>query len=166
MCNSEPPSRLRGLGFNKPHFSARANSKLASVIWKAKVLRIALQNNKSSARAEARARTNVGQSVRLQPSPRNKPAAARRKAVALPPGLQLELGMRTYRPSNATPNPSVEGTAKRLRLSSAPHLERWASPLATRESDRCLSDESPRKGTTSRFARQWRLFQLGAAPWS
>jgi hypothetical protein len=124
LCNSEPPSRLRGLGFNTPHFSARADSKLASVIWKATVLRVALQNSRSSARAEARARTNVGLSVGLQPSPRSKPSAARRKAIALPLGLQLELGMRTYRPSNATPNPSIEGMPKRLRLLCTPHVKR------------------------------------------
>jgi hypothetical protein len=106
--------------------NARANLELVSGTWKATALRLALQISKSSARAEARARTNVGQSVRPQPYRARMTAATRKASVALPRGLRLELGMRASVPT-ATPNPSVEGMAKRLRLLSTPHLERWAS---------------------------------------
>jgi hypothetical protein len=104
--------------------NARANLELMSGIWKATALRLALKECNSSARAEARARTNVGQSVGPQPYRARMPAATRKSFVVLPRALRLELGMQTPISSTATPNPSVEGTAKRLRLSSAPHLER------------------------------------------
>ena len=104
--------------------NARANLELVSDIWKATALRLALKKCKFSARAEARARTNVGQSVGPQPYRARKVASARKASVALPRGLRLELDMRSFCPSTATPNPSVEGMAKRLRLLSTPHLER------------------------------------------
>ena len=124
MCSSEPQSRLQAIVFNTPHMNARANLKLESVNWKATTLRLALKEYKSSARAEARARTNVAQSVEPQPYRARMPVATRKSSVALPLGLRLELGMHSFGSSTATPNPSVEGTAKRLRLLSAPHLER------------------------------------------
>jgi hypothetical protein len=60
MCNSERQSRLPAIGFNTSHMSARASSKLVSATWKSEPLRLALKECKSSARAEARARANVG----------------------------------------------------------------------------------------------------------
>ena len=124
LWNSEPPSRLRVLGFKMPYFSARASSKLASVTWKATALRIALKECKSSARAEARARTNVGQSVRPQLSRARMPITARKASVALPRGLQLKSGMQRLISAIATSNPSIEGMPKRLRLSVTPHVKR------------------------------------------
>ena len=67
-------------------------------------------NNNHSARAEARARTNVGQSVGPQPTRRSTLAAARKASVALPRGLRLESGMQSLVPPTATPNPSVNRT--------------------------------------------------------
>ena len=69
-----------------------------------------LANNNHSARAEARARTNVGQSVGPQPCRARKIATIRKGSVALPRGLRLELGMQRFVPSTATPNPSIERT--------------------------------------------------------
>jgi hypothetical protein len=104
--------------------NARANSELVSGTWKATALRVALNECKSTARAEARARTNVAQSVGPQPYRARMPVAGRKSPVGLPLRLRLELGMQTLVSETATPNPSVEGTAKGLRPSSAPHLER------------------------------------------
>ena len=59
-----------------------------------------------------------------QPYRASTAVAARKASVSLPRGLRLEFGMRSYCSSTATPNPSVEGMAKRLRLLSTPHLER------------------------------------------
>ena len=69
-----------------------------------------LANNNHSARAEARARTNVGQSMGPQPTRKSTLAAAREASVALPPGLRLKLGMPSFRAPTATPNPSFERT--------------------------------------------------------
>jgi len=110
MCNSEPQPRLQAIRFNTPHMNARAYTKLASQPWKAVVLRVALQECKSSARAEARARTNVAQSVRPQPIRSRKAVAAREASVALPLGLRLESGMQSSVSSTATPNPSYVRT--------------------------------------------------------
>ena len=104
--------------------NSRANPKPRPHAGKAAVLRPEWQEYKSSARAEARARTNVGQSVGPQPYRVGTVCATRETSVALPPGLRLELGMQSSGSSTATPNPSVEGMAKRLRLLSTPHLER------------------------------------------
>ena len=68
-----------------------------------------LANNNLCARAEARARTNVSQSVGPQPLRARKSASARKNLVALPRGLRLELGMRSSSPP-PTPNPSFERT--------------------------------------------------------
>ena len=69
-----------------------------------------LANNNPSARAEARARTNVGQSMGPQPTQKTTLTAAREASVALPRGLRLELGMQSFRAPTATPNPSFERT--------------------------------------------------------
>ena len=124
MCSSEPQSRLQAIVFNTPHMNARANLKLESVNWKATTLRLALKEYKSSARAEARARTNVAQSVEPQPYRARMPVATRKAPVALPYGLRLELGMQLSGSSTATPNPSIEGMPKRLRLLCTPHVKR------------------------------------------
>ncbi len=124
MRNFEPRSRLQSIGFKTPHMNAHANSKLASVTWKNVLLRLVLKECKSSARAEARARTNVAQSVGPQPIRERKGAAARKASVALPRGLRLESGMQSFCSSTATPNPSIEGMPKRLRLSVTPHVKR------------------------------------------
>jgi hypothetical protein len=124
MRNSEPQPRLQVIGFNTPHMNARAYTKLASQPWKTVVLRVALQECKSSARAEARATTNVAQSGRPQPIRSRKAVAAREASVALPLGLRLESGMQSSGSSTATPNPSIEGTHKRLRLLRPPHVKR------------------------------------------
>ena len=68
-----------------------------------------LKNNNLCARAEARARTNVSQSVGPQPLRARKSAAPRKNLVALPRGLRLEFGMRSSAPP-PTPNPSFERT--------------------------------------------------------
>ncbi len=71
-----------------------------------------------SARAEARSNSNVGQGhagsvafyrLRLVAAPRRTNAGYRAGTVALSP---------------ATPNPSIEGMPKRLRLSVTPHVKR------------------------------------------
>ena len=68
-----------------------------------------LTNNNLCARAEARARTNVSQSVGPQPLRARKSAAARENLVALLRRLRLELGMPSTAPL-PTPNPSFERT--------------------------------------------------------
>ena len=124
MCRPEPKSRLQAIDFKTSHMNARASLELVSGIWKATALRLALNEYKSSARAEARARTSVVQAVEPQPYRAWMPVATRKSSVAPPPGLRLELGVQSFGSSTATPNPSVEGMAKRLRLLSTPHLER------------------------------------------
>jgi hypothetical protein len=88
------------------------------------VLRLALQEYKSSARAEARTRTNVGQSVEPQPYRAWKAVATRKTSVALSRELRLESGTQPFGSSTATPNPSIEGMHKRLRLLCTPHVKR------------------------------------------
>jgi hypothetical protein len=123
MCHSEQRSHSRAFGGHTLHTSAIASSKLASVTRKSVALRVALQKYKSSARAEARARTSVGQSVEPQPNRAGTSGATRMVSFALPRGLQLQLGARAYA-STATPNPSIEGMPKRLRLLVTPHVKR------------------------------------------
>ena len=110
--------------FIAPHMSVRANPKPRPHAGKAAMLRYEWKKCKSSARAEARARTNVSQAVGPQPYRVGLFVAPREALAALPRGLRLESSMRSSGPSTATPNPSVEGMAKRLRLLSTPHLER------------------------------------------
>ena len=69
-----------------------------------------LTNNNHSARAEARARTNVGQSMGPQPTRKSTLAATREASIALSRGLRLELSMQSFRAPTATPNPSFEMT--------------------------------------------------------
>ena len=89
------------------------------------VLRAEPKECKVSARAEARPRINVGQSVGPQPPRVGTVRGSRKGSVAVQGGLRLQCSMyQSLSSQGATPNPSVEGTAKRLRLLSAPHLER------------------------------------------
>ena len=89
------------------------------------VLRAEPKECKVSARAEARPRINVGQSVGPQPPRVGTVRSPRRSSVAVQGGLRLQCSMyQSLSSQGATPNPSVEGTAKRLRLLSTPHLER------------------------------------------
>ena len=124
MCRPEPKSRLQAIELNTSHMNARATLELVSGIWKATALRLALKECKSSARAEARARVNVGQSVGPQPWRARKAVGTRKTSVALPRGLRLKSGMQRLVSSIATPNPSIEGTHKRLRLLRSPHVKR------------------------------------------
>ena len=96
--------------FNTLRMSGCANSKLRSQAGRAAALRAALNEYKSSARAKARARTNVAQSVGPQPSRVGITVSTRKASVALPRGLRLELGMQLFPALTATPNPSIERT--------------------------------------------------------
>ena len=124
MRKSEPVSRYRAVAFITPHLSVRANPKQRFQARKAVVLRPVREECKFSARAEARARTNVGQSVGPQPYRARMVGATRKTSVALPRVLRLELGMRLLGSSTPTPNPSIEGMPKRLRLLCTPHVKR------------------------------------------
>ena len=88
------------------------------------LLRLVRQEYKSSARAQARVRTNVGQSVGRQPYRVGRFVTARKASLAFPRGLRLESDMQSFGSSTATPNPSIEGTHKRLRLLRPPHVKR------------------------------------------
>ena len=110
LSKSEPWSHFAAIEVIAPHMTTRANPKPRSQAGKAVVLRVALHECKASARAEARARTNVGQSVGPQPYRVGATVAARKTSVAFPPGLRLKFGMQLFCPSNATPNPSIERT--------------------------------------------------------
>ena len=96
--------------FNTPRVTGCADSKLRSQAGKAAALRAALNEYKSSARAIARARTNVAQSMGPQPSRVGITVATRKASVALPRGLRLELGMQPFPALAATPNPAVNRT--------------------------------------------------------
>ena len=99
-----------GFECNTPRVIGCANSKLRSQAGSAAALRAALKEYKSSARAEARARTNVVQSMGPQPSRVGITVITRKVSVALPSGLPLELGMQPFPALTATPNPSIERT--------------------------------------------------------
>ena len=122
MCESEPRSRYPAIESRDPSTSARASRPQGFGTWKEVVLRPELQECKSSARAEARARTNVGQSVGPQPYRTRKALVSRKASVPLPRRLRLKSGMQRRVSSTATPNPSIEGTHKRLRLLRPPHV--------------------------------------------
>ena len=124
MCKSEPRSRYSAIEFTAPGTNARACRRQGFGTWKEVVLRPEWQECKSSARAEARARINVSQLVGPQPCRARKPVTARMASVAIPRRLRLKSGMQRLVSLIATPNPSVKGTAKGLRPSSAPYLER------------------------------------------
>jgi hypothetical protein len=124
MRKSEPRSRFPAIELSAPLMSARFKPKAMPHTWKAAALRPELQEHKSSARAEARARTTVSQSVGPQPYRARMAAATREASVVLPRELRLESGMQLSGSSTATPNPSIEGTHKRLRLLRPPHVKR------------------------------------------
>ena len=123
---SVPWSHFVAIEFISPQMRTCANPKPKSQAWKAVVLRVALQEYKASARAEARARTNVGQSVRPQPYRVGAAVASRKASVAIPPGLRLQCGMQLFCPSNATPNPSIERT--RSGSAGLAFISFWAKP--------------------------------------
>ena len=87
-----------------------AKSKPKARTGKVVVLRVTLRNNKSSARAKARARTNVAQSMGPQPLRLSSFASTRKASVALPRGLRLKSGMPPFPALTATPNHSIERT--------------------------------------------------------
>ena len=99
-----------GFEFNTLRVTGCANSKLRSQAGGAAAPRAALNEYKSSARAKARARTNVAQSLGPQPSRIGITVATRKASVALPRGLPLELGMQALPALTATPNPAVNRT--------------------------------------------------------
>ena len=107
---SEIARSFVGFEFNTPRVAGCANSELRSQAGRTAALRATLNEYKSSARARARARTNVAQSVGLQPSRIGTSLTARKASVALPRGLRLELGMQPFPALTATPNPAVNRT--------------------------------------------------------
>ena len=112
--------------FNTPRMTGRANSKLKSQAGRAAVLRAALNEYKSSARAKARTRTNVAQSLGPQPSRVGITVTTRKASFALPLGLRLELGMQPFPALTATPNPSIERT--RSGSAGLAFISFWAKP--------------------------------------
>ena len=125
-CKSKPWSHFAAIELIAPHMTTSANPKPRSQAGSAVVLRVALQEYKASARAEARARTNVSQSVGPQPYRVGAIVAARKASAALPPALRLEFGMQLFCPSNATPNPSIERT--RSGSADLAFISFWAKP--------------------------------------
>ncbi len=123
MCESEPRSRYPTTEFKTPGTNARGSRPQGFGTWKEAVLRPELKKCKSSDRAEARARTNVSHSVGPQPCRARMPVATRKASVGLPRGLRLKSGCNGLSPI-ATPNPSIEGMPKRLRLLVTPHVKR------------------------------------------
>ena len=107
---SESLRSFVGFELNTPRMTGCANLTLMSQAGRAAAFRAALKEYKSSARAKARARTNVAQSVGPQPSRVGITVATRKASVALPRGLPLELGMQPLRALTATPNPAVNRT--------------------------------------------------------
>ena len=80
---------------------------------------------KVGACAGARPRAKVGQSVGPKPQRVGTVRSPRKGSVALQGALRLQ--WRMYQPlslQGATPNPSIEGTHKRLRLLRSPHVKR------------------------------------------
>ena len=107
---SETVESFVGFEFNTPLVSGCANWKLRSQAGRAAALRAALKEYKSSARAKARARTNVAQSMGPQLSRIGTTIATRKASVALQRELPLELGMQPFPALTATPNPAVNRT--------------------------------------------------------
>ena len=85
-----------GFEFNAPRVTGCANSKLKSQAGRAVAFRAALKEYKSSARAKARARTNVAQSMGPQPLRFRSTVSTRKVSVALRCGLPLELGVQPF----------------------------------------------------------------------
>jgi hypothetical protein len=73
-----------------------------------------------SARAEARSNSNVGRGYAGPLS------FHRLRFVVVPWRATAGYHAGTVAPSPATPNPSIEGMPKRLRLLVTPHVKRWA----------------------------------------
>ena len=126
VSESEPWLHFAAIEVIAPHMTTRANPKPRSQAGKAVVLRVALREYKSSARAEAQARTNVSQSVGPQPYRVSATVAARKASVAFPQVLRLELDMQSFCPSIATPNPSIERT--RSGSAGLAFISFWAEP--------------------------------------
>ena len=123
---SETVRSFVGFEFNTPRVTGCANSKLRSQAGRAAALRAALKEYKSSARAKARVRTNVAQSMGPQPSRVGITVTRRKASVALPSGLRLELGMQPFPALIATPNPSIERT--RSGSAGLAFISFWAKP--------------------------------------
>jgi hypothetical protein len=127
MKTAEPKagylSRSSSSAFTSTYSIPRANSSRTFHLGFAAVLRAA-HKSKVGARAEARSRANVCQSVGPQPLRARTVCAARESSVALPRGLRLKSGMHSVGAPILTPNPSIEGMPKRLRLSITPHVKR------------------------------------------
>ena len=89
------------------------------------VLRAKPKEGKVSARAEARSRENVDQSVGPQPPRVGTIRGSRKGSVVLQGELRLQWHMyQSLFSQGATPNPSIEGMPKRLRLLCTPHVKR------------------------------------------
>ena len=89
------------------------------------VLRAKPQECKVSARADARSRVNASQSVGPQPHRVCTDHGSRKSSVAVQGGLRLQWRMyQSLSSQGLTPNPSIEGTHKRLRLLRPPHVKR------------------------------------------
>ena len=123
---SETLRSFVGFKLNTPRVIACANSKPRSQAGRAAALRAALNEFKSSARAKARARTNVAQSMGPQPLRFRITVTTRKASVALPRGLRLELGMQPFPALTATPNPSIERT--RSGSAGLAFISFWAKP--------------------------------------
>ena len=116
-------SRSSSSASNSTYLIPRVNSSRAFHLGIAAVLRHA-HKWKASARAEARSRTNVSLSVEPQPLRARTACAPRESSVVYPRGLRLRSGMHSLGSPNLTPNPSIEGMPKRLRLLCTPHVKR------------------------------------------
>ena len=107
---SETLRSFVGFELNTPLVIGCANSKLRSQAGRTAALRATLNEYKPSARAKARTRTNVAQSMGPQPSRVGITVTTRKASVVLPRGLPLELGMQPFPALTATPNPFIERT--------------------------------------------------------
>ena len=117
---------LAGFASNTPRMLGCANLRLMSQAGRAAALRAALKEYKSSARAKARTRTNVAQSMGPQPLRFRITVTTRMASIALPRGLRLELGMQPFPALTATPNPSIERT--RSGSAGLAYISFWAKP--------------------------------------
>ena len=126
VCKPEIVRSFVGFEFNTPHVIGCAYPTLRSQAGRAAVLRAALNEYKSSARAKARARINVAQSMGPQPARIGITATTRKASVALPGRLRLELGMQPFPALTATPNPSIERT--RSGSAGLAFISFWAKP--------------------------------------
>ena len=127
--NTPKPETLRsfvGFEFNTSPVTGCASSRLRSQAGRTVALRAALKEYKSSARAKARTRTNVAESMGPQPSRIGISVTTRKASVALPRGLRLELGMQPFPALTATPNPSIERT--RSGGAGLAFISFWAKP--------------------------------------